>query len=170
MRVAAPPSPVPGAVREGQRRRCLVPRGACGLGKGRVLTEVCRRRLRGFIARPWVLLWLVGFLVVCRDPGSTGPSGEQASVWPVSGESDASGLLSGRPSCEATRSLLCRNRHRCGGRGPALSCRPAVSARTPPGCDSVCGRAAQPVTWCVMLLQGPRRVLSGYVLPCDCPQ
>lgn len=72
---------VPVAVREGQRRPCLVPRGACGLGKGRVLTEVRRRCLRGFIARPWVLLWLVGFLVVCRDPGSTWPSGEPASVW-----------------------------------------------------------------------------------------
>lgn len=93
---------VPVAVREGQRRPCLVPRGACGLGKGCVLTEVRRRCLRGFIARPWVLLWLVGFLVVCRDPGSTWPSGEQASVWPGSGESDASRLLSGWPSCEAT--------------------------------------------------------------------
>lgn len=37
-----------------------------------MLTEVRRRRLRGFIARPWVLLWLVGFLVICHDPESIG--------------------------------------------------------------------------------------------------
>lgn len=80
--------------RAGQRRLPSFPE-ELHLGGG----GVCSRRPAGGVIRgpctPLGALWLA---VVCRDPGRTGPRGEQASVWPMFGERDASGPLSGRPS------------------------------------------------------------------------
>lgn len=82
------------AMRAGQHHLSSFPE-ELHLERGRVLTEARRWRRK----RPLGALWLAGFPVFAGTPGARGQvEGRRLSVWPVLGERDASGPLSGRPS------------------------------------------------------------------------